>query len=97
MGGLGYIEDGVMPKLFRDMLVLPIWEGSEILLCWICCVLMGKSKGFAAICKEITRSAENNEEHGKWMKDELNKLIFFAELMTLTPKLKQAQNHSLKS
>ncbi len=29
MGGLGYIEDMVMPKLFRDVQVLPIWEGSS--------------------------------------------------------------------
>lgn len=28
MGGNGYIEDFVMPKLFRDVNVLPIWEGS---------------------------------------------------------------------
>ncbi|WP_448528868.1 acyl-CoA dehydrogenase family protein [Raineya sp.] len=28
MGGIGYIEDGVMPKLLRDTLVLPIWEGA---------------------------------------------------------------------
>jgi hypothetical protein len=28
MGGLGYIEDGIMPKLLRDCLVLPIWEGA---------------------------------------------------------------------
>ncbi|MEL6672166.1 MAG: acyl-CoA dehydrogenase family protein [Bacteroidota bacterium] len=28
MGGMGYIEDGVMPKLMRDVLVLPIWEGA---------------------------------------------------------------------
>jgi acyl-CoA dehydrogenase len=28
MGGLGYIEDGVLPKLHRDALVLPIWEGA---------------------------------------------------------------------
>ena len=28
MGGMGYIEDMVMPKLFRDVLVLPIWEGA---------------------------------------------------------------------
>lgn len=29
MGGLGYIEDTVMPKIMRDMMVLPIWEGAE--------------------------------------------------------------------
>lgn len=28
MGGIGYIEDQVMPKLLRDVNVLPIWEGS---------------------------------------------------------------------
>jgi acyl-CoA dehydrogenase len=91
MGGLGYIEDGVMPKLFRDMLVLPIWEGSGNIIVLDMLRAMGKSKGFAAICKEIIRSAENNNEHGKWMKDELNKLIFFAEkLMTLTPEETEA-------
>ena len=29
MGGNGYIEDFVMPKLFRDVNVLPIWEGTS--------------------------------------------------------------------
>jgi acyl-CoA dehydrogenase len=91
MGGLGYIEDGVMPKLFRDILVLPIWEGSGNIIILDMLRAMGKSKGFAAICKEITRSAENSEEHGKWMKDELDKLVFFAEkLMTLTPEETEA-------
>jgi alkylation response protein AidB-like acyl-CoA dehydrogenase len=28
MGGMGYIEDGVLPKILRDALVLPIWEGA---------------------------------------------------------------------
>lgn len=28
MGGMGYIEDTVMPKIMRDMMVLPIWEGA---------------------------------------------------------------------
>ncbi|MEM7548769.1 MAG: acyl-CoA dehydrogenase family protein [Bacteroidota bacterium] len=28
MGGIGYIEDGVIPKIMRDMMVLPIWEGA---------------------------------------------------------------------
>ena len=91
MGGLGYIEDGVMPKLFRDILVLPIWEGSGNIIILDMLRAMGKSKGFAAICKEITSSAENSEEHGKWMKDELDKLVFFAEkLMTLTPEETEA-------
>lgn len=28
MGGIGYIEDGIMPRLMRDCMVLPIWEGA---------------------------------------------------------------------
>jgi acyl-CoA dehydrogenase len=28
MGGIGYIEDGIMPKMLRDANVLPIWEGA---------------------------------------------------------------------
>ncbi|MCS6978621.1 MAG: acyl-CoA dehydrogenase family protein [Flavobacteriales bacterium] len=28
IGGMGYIEDGVMPRLMRDCMVLPIWEGA---------------------------------------------------------------------
>ncbi|GGF38730.1 acyl-CoA dehydrogenase family protein [Echinicola rosea] len=29
MGGLGYMEEGVVPKFMRDSLVLPIWEGTS--------------------------------------------------------------------
>jgi acyl-CoA dehydrogenase len=29
MGGMGYIEDTVLPKIMRDVLVLPIWEGTS--------------------------------------------------------------------
>lgn len=79
MGGLGYIEDGVMPKLFRDMLVLPIWEGSGNIIVLDMLRAMAKSKGFEALCKNVIRSAENNAEYGKWLKDELNKLIVFTE------------------
>lgn len=28
LGGLGYIEEGVLPKFMRDSMVLPIWEGT---------------------------------------------------------------------
>jgi acyl-CoA dehydrogenase len=79
MGGLGYIEDGVMPKLFRDVLVLPIWEGSGNIIVLDMLRAMSKSKGFEALCKEISCSAEGSAEHGNWMKTELNKLVVFTE------------------
>jgi alkylation response protein AidB-like acyl-CoA dehydrogenase len=28
IGGMGYIEDGIIPRLMRDCMVLPIWEGA---------------------------------------------------------------------
>lgn len=28
IGGVGYIEDNILPRLMRDALVLPIWEGA---------------------------------------------------------------------
>jgi hypothetical protein len=32
IGGVGYIEDRVMPRLLRDAQVLPIWEGTTNIL-----------------------------------------------------------------
>src|SRR5258708_27580169 len=32
VGGNGYIEDWVMPRLLRDAQVLPIWEGTTNIL-----------------------------------------------------------------
>jgi hypothetical protein len=32
IGGNGYIEDWVMPRLLRDAQVLPIWEGTTNIL-----------------------------------------------------------------
>lgn len=79
MGGLGYIEDGVMPKLMRDMMVLPIWEGSGNIIILDMLRAMAKSKGFEAVCKEITKSAQASSEYGDWLKKELNTLVVFTE------------------
>jgi acyl-CoA dehydrogenase len=32
MGGTGYLEDGILPRLLRDVQVLPIWEGTTNIL-----------------------------------------------------------------
>lgn len=78
MGGLGYIEDGVVPKIMRDVMVLPIWEGSGNIIILDMLRAMTKSKGFEVICDEISKSADNNEKYGIWIKSELQKLIVFA-------------------
>ncbi|MDB5282937.1 MAG: acyl-CoA dehydrogenase protein [Bacteroidota bacterium] len=79
MGGLGYIEDGVMPKLMRDMMVLPIWEGSGNIIILDMLRALFKSKGYETMCDEITQSANSSKENEAFMKDELSKLIFFSE------------------
>lgn len=79
MGGLGYIEDGVVPKIMRDVMVLPIWEGSGNIIILDMLRAMTKSKGFEVICEEIAKSASNNAEYGSWMTEELRKLIAFAK------------------
>ena len=33
LGAMGYIEDTVVPTLFRDSQVLTIWEGTTNVLC----------------------------------------------------------------
>ncbi|MES2591895.1 MAG: acyl-CoA dehydrogenase family protein [Bacteroidota bacterium] len=78
MGGLGYIEDGVVPKVMRDVMVLPIWEGSGNIIILDMLRAMSKSKGFEIICDEINKSAAASEMYGTWIKEELNKLMLFA-------------------
>ena len=79
MGGLGYIEDNVMPKLMRDVMVLPIWEGSGNIIILDMLRAMSKSKGFEIICEEINKSVTKSETYGKWLQQELTKLILFYE------------------
>lgn len=85
MGGLGYIEDTVMPKLMRDMMVLPIWEGSGNIIILDMLRAMSKSKGFEVLCDEVNKSADKSTSYGKWVKEELNKLILFSEKIKTLP------------
>lgn len=64
MGGLGYIEDGVMPKIMRDVMVLPIWEGAGNIMLLDMLRAANKSEGLALMLAEIdatinTHSPEN--------------------------------------
>ncbi|MCH2022841.1 MAG: acyl-CoA dehydrogenase family protein [Saprospiraceae bacterium] len=63
MGGMGYIEDGVIPKILRDAMVLPIWEGSGNIMTLDMLRALYKSDGFKVICEEIhsnIKLLENN-------------------------------------
>ncbi|MDC0231337.1 acyl-CoA dehydrogenase family protein [Aureispira] len=53
MGGIGYIEDGVIPKIMRDVMVLPIWEGAGNIMSLDMLRALYKSDGFKIMYAEI--------------------------------------------
>ncbi len=61
MGGIGYIEDGVMPKIMRDMMVLPIWEGAGNIMCLDMLRASHKSEGFSFLMDEIEQNLSGIE------------------------------------
>jgi acyl-CoA dehydrogenase len=71
MGGIGYIEDGVMPKILRDTLVLPIWEGAGNIMILDMIRAVRNSKGLSRITGQIL------ELFQKWEKNDVaNKLLW---------------------
>ena len=82
MGGLGYIEDTVMPKIMRDVMVLPIWEGAGNIIILDMLRAMAKSKGFEVMCEEIAQNASLHPKYGKWMEEELKKVQGFSKELT---------------
>jgi len=85
MGGIGYIEDGVMPKLMRDMMVLPIWEGSGNIIILDMLRALAKSEGFKSIATEISKSAARSAEYGAFLKEKLKEIIAFGEELRQLP------------
>lgn len=81
MGGLGYIEDTVMPRIFRDLLVLPIWEGSGNVIVLDILRAMKKSKGLDMLVNDIDQIARQNKEYGLGMRIELQKMVSLLEVM----------------
>lgn len=75
MGGMGYIEDTVVPKVMRDVMVLPIWEGAGNIMLLDMLRALRKSRGLSLIAKEITEAATRNNRFGGWMVDELRSIL----------------------
>lgn len=59
MGGLGYIEHGIMPKLHRDALVLPIWEGAGNIMLLDMLRALRKSDAAEAVVDAFGRNPED--------------------------------------
>lgn len=64
MGGNGYIEDFVMPKILRDVNVLPIWEGSGNIIVLDILRAAQKSKGLSILFEHISHAANQSDEYG---------------------------------
>ncbi len=59
MGGNGYIEDFVMPKLFRDVNVLPIWEGSGNIIVLDILRAIQKTDALEVLTDQIRKHADS--------------------------------------
>lgn len=90
MGGIGFIEDQVMPKLMRDIMVLPIWEGAGNIMILDMLRASTKSEGLTQIFMEIESNISGSEWEEK-LRMEVKKLTAFAqELITMVPDEMQA-------
>lgn len=82
MGGIGYIEDQIMPKLMRDIMVLPIWEGAGNIMILDMLRASIKSKGIDIMFREIEEVAISKPN--TFLKEQLKKIkVRFKELLTL--------------
>lgn len=86
MGGIGYIEDGVMPKIMRDAMVLPIWEGSGNIMILDMLRASFKSEGLSIMLKIIQKSLENAGDFKETMQASLSKLQKNAQTFQNTDK-----------
>lgn len=64
MGGNGYIEDFIMPRLLRDVNVLPIWEGSGNIILLDMLRAAQKTNALAILVHEIEETAAGSEKYG---------------------------------
>ncbi len=75
MGGNGYIEDFVMPKLLRDINVLPIWEGSGNIIVLDILRATQKSEGLDIIIDQISEAVEKAQHDGSLMQKKLDEIL----------------------
>lgn len=74
MGGNGYIEDFVMPKLLRDVNVLPIWEGSGNIIVLDMLRAAEKSRGLSIIFNMIETAASQLPKYEELINDKLTEI-----------------------
>jgi len=82
MGGNGYIEDFVMPKILRDVNVLPIWEGSGNIIVLDMLRAARKSEGLSIIFEVIEVAAEQSENYGELLHERQSEVQSIWESIT---------------
>ena len=75
MGGMGYIEDTVIPKIMRDVMVLPIWEGAGNIMVLDMMRAMIKSEGLAVMMAEIEAVCAGDHEFAELILDKSRKVL----------------------
>lgn len=74
MGGMGYVEDTVMPRIYRDLLVLPIWEGSGNIIVLDVLRASQKTNGMNYLLEEISKMSHKSRDFGNDIKKEVSTL-----------------------
>ncbi|MGM0581407.1 MAG: acyl-CoA dehydrogenase family protein [Bacteroidota bacterium] len=74
MGGIGYIEDGVLPKIMRDVMVLPIWEGAGNIMTLDMLRASFKSDGLKVMMEEIKTSLGKKSDYDNTILEHLKEL-----------------------
>jgi putative acyl-CoA dehydrogenase len=57
LGGNGYVEESVMPRLYREAPVNAIWEGSGNVMCLDVLRAVGRENGARAVLEQLAREA----------------------------------------
>lgn len=79
MGGMGYIEDTVIPRIMRDMMVLPIWEGAGNIMTLDMLRALFKSKGLSKMMAIISEEIKKIKDDYSILEKEKNELIILAK------------------
>jgi len=59
LGGNGYVEDSIMPRLYREAPVNAIWEGSGNVMCLDVLRAVGREDGGRAVIEQLSRETKD--------------------------------------
>jgi putative acyl-CoA dehydrogenase len=59
LGGNGYVEDSILPRLYREAPVNAIWEGSGNVMCLDVLRALGREQGGREVVKQLARETKD--------------------------------------